>query len=78
MKYVLISLAALTLSANLAAASTSYGGSARASGYDCARFQSASEIQLTPGAMEVCHDRYVQLRMLHENNDKGNTNRSRS
>jgi len=35
-------------------------------------------LALTPGAMEVCHDRYVQLRMLHENNDKGNNNRSRS
>ena len=77
MKYTLFPAVALMLSATLAAASPSYGDYSRRTGSDCGRFQSTHEIQTTPGAMEMCHDRYVQLRMLNEHNDKDYGDKSR-
>ncbi len=58
----------LVLGASLLAASAQLSAVSAASGFDCARFQSAQDIRMTKGAQKACHRRYVQLLGLEERN----------
>ncbi len=70
MKYLVLCAAVLATPVNVAVAKALDGQHLASRSYDCASFHSANDMRMTSGARKACADRYLQLRMLEERNDK--------